>query len=593
MAINQEILRPSINGKKWFCHEVDHYIINKMIAKYDISEIIARIIATKQNDIDNLDHFLDPKIKNLLPDPFHLLDMDKAVTRTLKAILAQEKICIFGDYDVDGATSSALIKNIFSELGVDVLVYIPDRINEGYGPNEQAFEELKTQGVNLVITVDCGATSFAPLAFAKEIGLDVIVLDHHMGADKLPEAVAIVNPNRLDETSPFCYLAAVGVSFLFLVGVIKKIKEQQISVPIIPNLLHHLDLVALGTVCDVMPLIGLNRAFVKQGLKVMAQRRNLGLSALADIASLADVPSCYHLGFILGPRINAGGRVGKASLGSELLTSKDSLQAQIFARDLDKFNQERQEIEQQVLQEAFRMAEAQLDSSLVFVHGEKWHVGVIGIVAGRLKEKFNKPTIVMAISGNEAKASCRSIKGIDLGAIIAEARMQGLLVAGGGHAMAAGFTLDVAKIQDLYNFIEKRVSYLTAKLSNLDHSYYNAELPLQALNLSLIKELELLEPCGTGNSEPLFRINNLFVARSNIVGSKHISCILATDKKSYNSASIKAIAFNCLDSDLGTLLLDPKGRKFDVIAKIKLNRWQEKETVQLIILDVISGSIFK
>ena len=408
----------SVLGKYWFASSYDEAFISEMTRMLGVNDFLSRMISTRVDSLDSAEKYLDPKIKTQLPDPFHLKDMDLAVARLIKAIESKEKICIFADYDVDGATSSALIKNILEQIHINADIYVPDRIAEGYGPSAEAMQRIKDSGASLIITVDCGSVAFEALEYASDLGMDVIVVDHHISMDELPKAVAVINPNRLDETSECKNLAAVGVSFLFLVGLVSKLKEKDYFAknnfnP--PNLIQQLDIVALGTVCDVMQLTGLNRAFVAQGLKVARSRGNLGYKTLCDVSNIQEAINCYHLGFILGPRINAGGRVGKSSLGANLLSTSSTSEAVKIAEELDMHNQERKVIELVMLDEAMEKAIHQENDPMLFISGEGWHPGVIGIIAGRLKEKYNKPTAVIAINDGFGKASCRSVKGVDFG----------------------------------------------------------------------------------------------------------------------------------------------------------------------------------
>jgi single-stranded-DNA-specific exonuclease len=394
-------LTKSSGGKYWRSRDYNEGFISDLTRILKISDLLARLLSSRVNSIEEAEQFLDPKIKSQLPDPMHLKDMEQAINRTIKAIAASEKICIFADYDVDGATSSALLLNIFQELRVDASIYVPDRISEGYGPTAEAMHKIHKKGVSLLITVDCGSVAFDALGAASDIGMDVIVIDHHISMDNLPKAVAVINPNRLDETSECKNLAAVGVSFLFAVALLTKLKsvgyfQEKNLTP--PNLINQLDIVALGTVCDVMQLTGLNRAFVKQGLKVARSRKNMGYKTLCDVANIQEAINCYHLGFVLGPRINAGGRVGKSSLGATLLSTNSELEAHNIANELERHNEERKVIELIMIEEANAMAEIQKDDPMLFIKGEGWHPGVIGIVVGRLKEKYNKPVACIALN---------------------------------------------------------------------------------------------------------------------------------------------------------------------------------------------------
>jgi len=578
----------SANNKVWQQAEVNETLVMELLQKLKISDLLARILSIRIENIEQAEDFLLPKIRNLLPDPFHLLDMDKAVSRAILAIEGKQKICIFADYDVDGATSSALLKNVFRDLGVIVDIYVPDRIAEGYGPSAYAMQKIRQNGTQLLITVDCGAMAHDALKYASEVGLEVIVIDHHMSLDSLPEAVAIINPNRLDEQSEYKYLAAVGVSFLFAVALISELKKiNYFDKLVLPDLIKYLDLVALGTVCDIMSITKLNRAFVTQGLKIMAQRQNIGIKTLCDSALLEEGLNCYHLGFVLGPRINAGGRVGKSSLGAHLLSSISEEEAVNLANELEKHNNERKIVEALILEEAVSLAQSQQDDHFLFIACEGWHPGVIGIVASKLKEQFNKPVAVIALNNGVGKASCRSVRGIDFGSKIIEAKNQQLIVSGGGHAMAAGFTVEKDKLLQLHQFLSDMFKQDMARSNIHLHEYYNAELTTNAVNLELMEELTKLEPYGAGNNEPIFKFSNLFVLKADIVGGKHARLLLVPSKESYGSKPLSAIAFNVVHSSMQDIFFNKKPLDISVIGSLKLNQWQGKQRIQLQVRDVI------
>lgn len=579
----------SVLGKTWHIKKANEHHVSQILQNIDgLSDIAAKLLALKGLTADNALSFLHPKLKDSLPDPFHLVDMDKAVNRMIAAITNKEKICIFGDYDVDGATSSAMLKKFFSSLSCAVEVYIPDRILEGYGPSNFAIQNIKDTGATLLITVDCGGTAYEPLAYADDIGLDVIVIDHHIMVESPPKAVAVINPNRLDETTQYTYLAAVGVSFLFMIAVSTKLKQLGTIEEI--NLMQYLDLVAFGTVCDVMPLTGLNRTFVTQGLKVLASRNNIGLKILSDIARLNESPTAYHLGFILGPRINAGGRVGKASLGSALLSTDSEEAAYKIAIELEQFNEERKLIEKQVLEEAMIITEpTQQDKNIVFVYKEGWHPGVIGIVASKLKEKYQKPVAVIGINDGIGKASCRSVKGVDFGNKILEAKLNKIVEAGGGHAMAAGFTILPDKIEELHSFLNKAMEKEYLKFLESTYSEYDVDLTTNSLNLELVNEVYKLAPFGNGNAEPLFRLHDVYIISPKIVGEKHISSILVPSYESYANRGIKAIAFGALENNIGEILLNNTKKPIAVIGYAQRNFWNGQYNVQFIITDIIQS----
>ncbi|WPY00146.1 Single-stranded-DNA-specific exonuclease RecJ [Candidatus Trichorickettsia mobilis] len=581
-------MRKSVNGKIWQQNPLNENYIRDLSNQLVISDLLAKLLSFRTSSLTEASEFLSPKIKNLLPDPLHLLDMDKAVARTVTAIKNKQKICIFADYDVDGATSSALLKLFFQDIGVAVDIYVPDRILEGYGPNMTAMQRIRDVGTELVITVDCGTVAFEAVEHANNIGLEVIVIDHHLSVEGIPNAIAVVNPNRIDEISEYKYLAAVGVSFLFIVALrTKLINDGYFKGQLPPNLMQYLDLVALGTVCDVMPIIALNRAFVAQGLKIMLQRQNIGLKTLCDNTNIAEKLNCYHLGFVIGPRINAGGRVGKASLGANLLSTNIISEAIKFSQELEVYNSERKTIELLILEEAIAKAEAQSSENILFIVGEGWHIGVIGIIASRLKDKFNKPTAVIALNNGIGKASCRSIKNIDFGSKIINAKHQGLIVNGGGHAMAGGFTVVQEQLTALQQYFNQSCSLDEMSVDEQCMVYYDAELTSKSLTPTFMEEINRLEPFGNGNPEPIFKFSNLFVLKANIVGTNHISCLLAPNKDSYNNKSISAIAFNAIDSAIADILLNAKPYTLSVIGTLKLNSWQQMTKIQLQIKDII------
>ncbi|AHX03245.1 single-stranded-DNA-specific exonuclease RecJ [Ehrlichia chaffeensis str. Heartland] len=570
-----------VTGALWKPYNVNFRDVLTITQKLGISEIVARVLSTRKVNIEEINDFLYPTLRSSLPDPFHLLDMDKAIQRICHAIYNKERIVIFGDYDVDGATSSALIKQYLTQIGVPTTIYIPDRICEGYGPNTQALLKLQEIGHSLCITVDCGTIAHEPISVAKSVNLDVIVIDHHMGLNTLPDAIAVINPNRLDENSPYTYLAGVGVSFLMLVALNKTLKEKGFFTNNNePNLINYLDLVALGTVCDVMPIIGLNRAFVKQGLKIMATRQNIGLKVLSDVIGLEDKPNTYQLGFNIGPHINAGGRVGNASLGARLLSSNSEEEALEISEKLQNFNLERKELEHRSFNEAVEQAEALIstNTNLIIVAGN-WHPGIIGIVAGRLKDKFFLPSIVISLDKGIGKASARSIPDVDLGAAILSAKLEGIITEGGGHAMAAGFSIQEDKIKTLHEFLSQRFHNINKqKVFKVD-----GIITAAAVNLTLWKELQFLEPFGIGNPEPRFILTNIKIKNPEIIGDSHIRCLIH-DNKTF----IKGICFRCTDTELGLALLERTA--IMLLGKISVNYWKGNENIQFIIEDAITKS---
>ena len=574
----------SFSGKRWHQRPCDERTALRLAQQHDLPEIIGRLISARGIGTESVTSYLYPKLSTDLPDPGHLLDMSVAVDRLVFAVQQEQKVAVFGDYDVDGATSSALLKRYFRALGQNIRIYIPDRLKEGYGPSIPALDQLKSEGADVVITVDCGITSHEPLTHAKDAGLDVVVLDHHVGEACLPDAVAIVNPNRLDETSVCGQLAAVGVTFLFLVALNRGLREAgYFSDQVLeePNLMEWLDLVALGTVADVVPLTGVNRALVVQGIKIMYQRRNEGIKALSNVANLDEMPTAYHLGFIFGPRVNAGGRVGEADLGAKLLSTTDPSEAAHLAQLLDAYNQERKEIEERIQEEALVQAESQGNRSVIMASGEGWHPGVIGIVASRLKERYNLPACVVALADGKATGSGRSIPGFDLGNTVIAARQQGLLRAGGGHAMAAGFTLDADKLSEFHDFLDQRVGTFIQDQEIIPTATVDGVLTIRASTLELIQTVQCLGPFGSGNAEPRFAFSGLRVVNASVVGKGHVRCVFSDA----GGARLQAISFGSAESALGHHLLNHGGRPVNVLGRLRENVWQGRSSVQLQIDD--------
>lgn len=579
----------SLSGKRWQARPCDERQAQALTQGRGLPEIVGRVLAARGVTEDSCDTFLNPTLKALLPDPSRFRDMDPAAERIARAIRDGEPVAVFGDYDVDGATSAALLRRFFRALGADIRVYVPDRIAEGYGPNAAALLRLKGEGVRLVVTVDCGISAFAALEAAADAGLEVVVLDHHAAEPRLPPAVALVNPNRLDEDGAYRTLCAAGVTFITIVAVNRVLRTTGFyrDRPE-PNLMEWLDLVALGTVCDVVPLTGLNRALVAQGLKVMARRANPGLAALSDVAGVKEKPDAYHAGYVLGPRVNAGGRVGASDLGARLLSTDDPIEAMELAQRLEGHNAERRTIEQSVLDEALERvaAEAGRETDLVFVTGVGWHPGVIGIVAARLKERYSRPACVVAL-GEIAdgtvigKASGRSVRGVDLGSAVIAARQEGLLLAGGGHRMAAGFTVAGDKIDALRDFLHSRISEQVAAAPLVPTLELDGALSVGGASVGLVTMLDKLGPYGTGNSEPRFAIADARVVRADVVGANHVRCILQGN----DGARLKAIAFRALDSDMGQALLTGRGTPFHLAGVLRIDRWNGSEGVQLLIDD--------
>lgn len=574
----------SIAGKRWRDRLGDERAAVTLAQKFGLPEIIGRVLAARDVAPEDVETFLNPTLKALLPDPSHLLGMDDAVDRLVRAINGGETVAVFGDYDVDGATSAALLVRFFTALGRRTPVYIPDRISEGYGPNLPALTKLKEDGASVVITVDCGTTAIDALQGAADAGIDVIVLDHHVAEPRLPPACAVVNPNRLDETSPHGQLAAVGVTFLLVVALNRALRDAYWfgEGHAAPDLLSWLDIVALGTVCDVVPLTGLNRALVSQGLKVLARRANIGLAALADVAGLDERPGAYHAGFILGPRVNAGGRVGDAGLGVRLLTTEDPQEARAIAERLDGHNRERRQIEADVLEQALELAEQRAEDPVILVAGEGWHPGVIGIVAGRLRERFNRPSCVVALDGGMGKGSGRSVPGIGLGPAVIAAHQAGLLVNGGGHAMAAGFTVARDKIPELHAFLTDHALWQLGGAEMIADLKLDGALTPGGATVDLVEMLEQVGPFGAGNARPRFAFPAVRVVKADVVGGDHVRCVLAGQD---GRARLKAIAFRVVDTALGRALLSAGGAPLHVAGSLRPDNWSGKSSVQLVVED--------
>ena len=575
----------SITGKTWIYRKFDTSYINFLKENYLLDEITAKLLSIRNIDKNYIESFLKPSIKNLIPNPSILKDMKKTTDRIFKAIKSNEKIGIFGDYDVDGASSTALIGNYFKMINQNFEIYIPDRKSEGYGPTVKSFQKLIDKKVNLIITVDCGTMSFEAIDFANKNKVDVIVLDHHQSEINLPKAYSIINPNRFDDNSNLNYLCAAGVCFMTLISINSNLRksnwflEKKINEP---NLLNFLDLVSLGTICDVVPLIGLNRAIVKQGLKIINLKKNLGLKTLIDLCKIETKASTYHLGYVIGPRINAGGRVGKCSHGANLLLNSNPKESFKIASELEKFNTDRKKLEKDLLNVALNTINQNVNDPVLILQGKNWHEGIIGIIASRIKDKFNKPTIIISLDNKIGKASARSILGFDIGSIILSGVQNKLLIKGGGHKMAGGFSIEENKIDEFRNFIIKKFKKKTNKDLNRDKLYLDSAISASALNFDFYQKVEKLSPFGSGNPEPKFILENLRVIKSLIVGEKHVKSILT----SKDGSTIKTISFNSYDSDLGQFLLNNKTNTFNIAGKLSLNEWKGEKNVEFIIDDI-------
>jgi len=581
----------SVSGRAWRDRLDDRGSARALAIaqRLGVPELLARVLAGRGVEPDEAEAYLDPTVKRLLPDPQTLTDMDAAVARLARAIERGEKVAIFGDYDVDGATASALLTRYLRLCGLDPIVHIPDRIFEGYGPNVDAIRSFAERDVALLVTVDCGTTSLEPLAEAKRLGVDCVVIDHHQADEALPAAVAIVNPNRVDDLSGLGHLAAVGLVFVVLVGLTRELRQRGFWTATRgePDLLSLLHLVALGTVADVVPLQGLNRAFVAKGLIALRRREHVGATALMDAARLSGPPEAWHLGFLLGPRINAGGRIGRADLGVRLLLEEDPTEAARIAFELDRLNRERQQIELATVAQAEAEAMAALGleekGAVVVTSAEGWHPGVVGLVAARLKERYGRPAFAIAIEpGGTGTGSGRSIPGVDLGRAVRQAVRDGLLLKGGGHAMAAGVTLRRDALAAFRAFLEDALAGHVEAARRDSALKIDGAVSAGAVDLKLCELLARAGPYGAGNPEPLLALPAHTLAYADPVGESHIRARF----KSGDGKFVNAIAFRVVGTPLGRALIDSRGRSLHVAGNLAVDRWQGEERVQLRIADL-------
>ncbi|PWE78910.1 single-stranded DNA exonuclease [Bradyrhizobium sp. SUTN9-2] len=560
-----------------------------IVQRHQLPELLARVLAGRGVDIDAVSDFLDPTIRKLLPDPFTVTEMEAAAKRITDAATKGEKVAIFGDYDVDGATSAALLAWHLRHCGLDPLIHIPDRIFEGYGPNTEAVRALAAKGATLLITVDCGTTSIEPLAEAKRLGMSVVVIDHHQAGTELPVVDALVNPNRLDDLSGLGHLAAVGLVLVTLVAVNRELRQRgfwtsEMPEPDLLGMLHH---VALGTVADVAPLIGLNRAFVAKGLIAMRRRDHVGHTALMDVARLNGPPEAWHLGFMLGPRVNAGGRIGRADLGVRLLLEGDSVEAARIAAELDRLNSERRVIEQaaEAQAEAEALASIGLEDKLAVIvtASEGWHPGVVGLVASRLKEKFSRPAFAIALEpGGIGTGSGRSIAGVDLGKAVRQAVADGILLKGGGHAMAAGVTLRKEKLAVFRAYIESALARDVAEARHVNELYIDGAVSARAVTPELATTLNRAGPFGSGNPEPVLALPAHQLVFADEVGQAHLRLRF----KAGDGAIVNGIAFRSVGQKLGNALLANRGQPMHVAGSLSVDRYQGAERVQFRVVDV-------
>ena len=582
--INDSLLdvNNSYSGNKWSLRSKDEELISSIQKDSQIDYITARIIAGRKIDLADVQDFLNPSLRKLLPDPSSMQDMDKAAKIIFNAIKGNKKITIFADYDVDGATSAAQLVKWARNFEVELEIYVPDRIREGYGPSIEAFNHLKKNGSDLVITVDCGAAAYSALVAAQALDLSIVVIDHHLMDADMPPAEALVNPNRIDDSSKLNYLAAAGVTFMLLVALNREARAQNFKN--IPDLFDYLDLAALGTICDVVPLKGLNRAIVKQGLKVFSRESNIGLKSLMFETNTKSPITPYHCGFVLGPRINAGGRIGKANIGAELLSTENRQLAIKYAQELDRVNSERRILQDKILDEALlKTLSMHKTNSVLVVSMEGWHPGVIGIVAGRLKERFNKPVIVIGIDENGiGKGSGRSIQGIDLGNEIKKLYEKGLLISGGGHEMACGLTIENKYIKTFHEILERNLSDRINCIRSKFSIKIDALLNISAVNMDLINSINQIGPYGSGNPTPTFAFAELRVAYADRVKGGHIRCNFE-DK---NGQRIKGICFRAEELGFEEILLNERNRYLHIVGTLKENTWNGHTSIDLQVIDV-------
>lgn len=582
----------SVKDQVWLERLTPHQsrLATALCQQENLPELLGRILAARGATLETVANMMAPTLKALLPDPSLLRDMDEGAARFAAAIENGEPIAVFGDYDVDGACSSALMKRYLHMHGLSPTIYIPDRIFEGYGPNEAAIEKLIADGAQLIVTVDCGGTSHGPLGVAERLKTDVIVIDHHQMEDHLPPAAAVINPNRQDDLSGQGHLCAAGVVFLFLIAVTRHLRRagwyggdrRE------PDLLGLVDLVALATICDVVPLTGVNRAFVAQGLKIMHRRQNAGLRALADAAGLKSAPTPYHLGYILGPRINAGGRIGDAALGARLLSQDDDAEAARIAAQLTQLNRERQEMEQSFCEEAFARADAFLkdtpDHPIIILGSEEWHKGLVGLIASRLMDRFRRPALAIAwdAKGEAGTGSARSIAGADIGGAVRAALANGHLIKGGGHAMAAGVTVRRDKLADFSAFLAETLSQPVGDAREASSLHVDGALTPEAATIDLFELIEQAGPFGAGNPAPRFVFPAHRVTSVRQMGEAHLRCAL----KSGGNATIGAIAFRAIGTPLGDALQNNDGRPLHIAGRLQQDNWGGRTKIEVLIEDL-------
>ena len=579
----------SVTGKNWLFKKYDENYAKKISETFRFNEFLSKIISIRKIELDQIENFINPTIKKNLTNPNSIKDMDIATTTTISHIENKNVIGIFGDYDVDGATSTAILAKYFKHINQPFELLIPDRIKDGYGPTEKGFDLLIDKGSKLIISADCGTSSFDAILHAKNRNVETIVLDHHQGDIKLPEATAIVNPNQINDKSNLVYLCAAGVCFMFLVALNSKLRNKnwfKLNNIIEPDILNFLDLVCLGTICDVVPVIGLNRAIVKQGLKVFGKRKNIGLKTLYDNSKIKNQPNTYHLGYLIGPKINAGGRVGKSSFGAELLISDNQEKVDYLAKELNNFNEQRKKIEFELIQKIENETKYSKDPILL-IQGKDFHEGIIGIAASRIKDKYKKPCIIISVNGKIGKGSARSVFGFDIGSIIISAVQNRILIKGGGHKMAGGFSININYIETFKEFLIKKYNNLGIKNDNLKNLYLDSLILPTALNVEFYKNIEVLSPFGAGNPEPKFIIEDLKLANSNIIANKHIKAIFY----SKSNEVVKTIAFNSVGTVLESYLIKNNKSTMNIAGTLISNYWNGKNNIEFVINDISVNNI--
>ena len=575
----------SITGKEWILSKYSENLALEISQKLGIDNFLSKLLSIRKITTENCQSYLNPKIKDLMPNPSVLKDMDLAVNTLIKAIKENKRICILGDYDVDGASSTAIIVNFLKNIYSNYFIYIPDRQVDGYGPSVNSLKNIIDKKGEFLITVDCGTTSFEALDYANQNNIEVLVIDHHQAEIKLPKCKALINPNQLDDQSKLGYLCAAGVSFLFIVALNRSLreskfyKEKNINEP---DLYDYLDLVALGTICDVVPLIDLNRAFVYQGIQILKKRKNLGIKTLIDVADIKESPDTYHIGFLLGPRINAGGRIGQSDLGANLLTSEDPKKSYEIATTLDSLNKKRKSIEEDILNEAYLLAEKENSNEIILVANKFWHEGLIGIIASRIKERFFKPTIVISSNKSIAKGSCRSVFGFDIGLAILTAKQNGILIKGGGHKMAAGFSIEENKIDELKNFLISK--FKSSKPNFVQNNFIEIDsiLSANAVNEKTYEVVSKLGPFGSGNSEPKFIVEDLSMIKINFENDFLLKALFKNSSGLY----LHGVCFKNNKEKVIDYLKNFKNHKFHLAGKLSCNDWNKQRVIEFIIEDV-------